>query len=144
MGFGAVNVDIGGILSGLGTTATALREAITGKKILDPVKLAEIEASVAKMQADLSLAQVKVNEAEAASPSFFVAAWRPFIGWVCGVAFALHFLIFPVARVIIAWFNAEFAFPTFDIQTLVTILMGMLGLAGIRTYEKIKDVQDKH
>ena len=144
MGFGLANIDVGGILGGLGTTATAIREAITGKKILDPVKMAEVAAGIEKIIADAALAQVKVNEAEAASSSFFIAAWRPFVGWVCGIAFGLHFLIFPIIKVTTAYFKATIVFPTFDIQTLTTVLLGMLGLAGIRTYEKVKDVQSKH
>jgi xanthine/uracil permease len=68
-----------------------------------------------------------------------VAGWRPFIGWVCGVALAWHFVLSPVIIFLAAWFNVVLpTLPTFDMGSLMTVLMGMLGLGGLRTFEKSK------
>lgn len=82
--------------------------------------------------------QADINKEEASNPSLFVSGWRPFIGWVCGVAFAYHFIIQPVIAFAIANNGGKVELPVFDMQTLSTVLMGMLGLGGLRTIEKIK------
>lgn len=88
---------------------------------------------------ELALAQVNVNAAEAASGSIFKGGWRPFIGWVCGVAFFYHFVGNPIALFIIALTGTEIPpLPEFDMGTLLTVLGGMLGIGGLRTYEKQK------
>lgn len=88
------------------------------------------------------LAQAEVNKAEAQHSSVFVAGWRPFVGWVCGVALAWHFIGFDMAN----WLRLAFA-PHMPMppalngtETLVTVLMSMLGLGGLRTFEKLKGV----
>ena len=101
-----------------------IREAIKGKE-LDPEKLIEL--------------QTKINAVEAQHRTLFVAGWRPFIGWICGVALAYNFVI----RDLFIWlfqglFETE-APPALQMDHLMTVLLGMLGLGGLRTYEKIKD-----
>ena len=87
----------------------------------------------------LALSQIEVNKAEAQSGSLFKGGWRPAVGWVCAIAFAYHFI---VKDLII--FGASFAgaelpeLPDFDMGTLLTVLGGMLGIGGLRTYEKQK------
>jgi len=88
---------------------------------------------------ELAKGQLEVNKAEASHRSAWVAGWRPFIGWVCGVALAWHFVLSPVIIFLAAWFNVTLpALPTFDMGSLMTVLMGMLGLGGLRTFEKSK------
>ena len=77
----------------------------------------------------------KTNQAEAMHRSVFVAGWRPFIGWVCGLAFAFHYIALPL----ILTYRPDLTVPDFDTNSLFTVLMGMLGLGGLRTYEKLKD-----
>jgi hypothetical protein len=110
----------------------------------DPAAKASAEAQLMKAQAEAAIAavqqQIDINKLEAASPSVFVAGWRPFIGWVCGSAFALHFVFLPILN----WLahllgHAEIEIP-FDMASLMTVLMGMLGLGGMRTFEKVKGV----
>ncbi len=93
----------------------------------------QLALSTDQMQAD-------VNKEEAASPNIFVSGWRPFIGWICGIAFAYHFVIQPILAFAIANIGGKVVLPAFDMQTLSTVLMGMLGLGGLRTLEKIKNV----
>jgi hypothetical protein len=90
---------------------------------------------------DLALAQIEVNKAEAASGSIFKGGWRPFIGWVCGGAFAYHFVLQPVIvfGVLTAGIDLP-PLPEFDMASLMTVMMGMLGLGGLRTYEKQKGI----
>ena len=86
---------------------------------------------------ELAKGQLEVNKAEAASASVFKGGWRPFIGWTCGFAFAYHFVVQPFMLFAAAMFDLDIPpLPVFDMSTLMTVLMGMLGLGGLRTYEK--------
>lgn len=82
--------------------------------------------------------QTEINKIEANHPDLFVSGWRPFIGWVCGVAFAYHFILQPLLAFAIANAGGEVRLPGFDMDALSTVLMGMLGLGGLRTIEKIR------
>jgi len=98
-----------------------------------------IETALLENAAQINLAQVEVNKEEAQHRTIFVAGWRPFIGWVCGIALAWHFVGVPVTIFFIAWAGAEVPeLPAFDMNSLMTVLMGMLGLGGLRTFEKMK------
>ena len=104
-----------------GNLAWEIREAIKGKE-LDPNELISI--------------QTKINEIEAGHRTVFVAGWRPFIGWVCGVALAYNFII----RDLFIWaLNPQDVPPALQMEHLMTVLLGMLGLGGLRTFEKVKD-----
>lgn len=98
------------------------------------------ELEMALLQA--GLAQAEINKMEAQHPSVFVAGWRPFIGWVCGLALAWHFLGFDIANWLrLAFFPDMPAPPALNgTETLVTVLLSMLGLGGLRTVEKLKGV----
>ena len=89
---------------------------------------------------DANLAQIEVNKAEAASASIFKGGWRPFVGWVCGVAMLYHFLLQPIIVFILAVAGVTFDLPQFDMGSLMTILMGLLGLGGLRSFEKFKGI----
>ena len=99
-------------------------------------KLAHEIATMSEKHAqEAMLAQLEINKAEAASGSIFKGGWRPAVGWVCAIAFAYHFIL---KDLII--FGASFAgadlpeLPEFDMGTLLTVLGGMLGIGGLRTY----------
>ena len=105
-------------LSGLGLE---IRELLKGKEI-DPQKLIELQG--------------EINKIEAQHRTIFVAGWRPFIGWVCGVALAYNFVL----RDLLIWFvGPEQVPPALQMEHLMTVLIGMLGLGGMRTFEKFKD-----
>ena len=102
----------------------------------EKAKLAHEIATLAQKQAhESAIAQVRVNEKEAQHRSIFIAGWRPFVGWTCGIALFYHFIVQPI----LVFFMDKPA-PTFDMSTLSTILMGMLGLGGLRTFEKYKSI----
>ena len=101
----------------------------------------EIATMGAKHAQELAKSQIEVNKMEAKSGHWFVASWRPFIGWVCGVALAWHFVLAPFVIFFTAMFGVTLPpLPEFDMGSLMTVLMGMLGLGGLRTFEKYKKV----
>lgn len=89
------------------------------------------------------LATTVINKAEAANPSVFVAGWRPAIGWVCGAACAWNWIALPLVKVALAVASYKLALSPADITEMLPILMGMLGLGGLRTVEKINGVAGK-
>ena len=96
------------------------------------------KAEKAQLIQEINKAQIEVNKVEANSNSLFVSGWRPFVGWTCGVALCYHFVLQPFLTFVLYSFGQQITLPTFDMGTLTTILMGMLGLGGLRSYEKVK------
>ena len=85
------------------------------------------------------LSQLEINKAEAASGSLFKGGWRPFIGWTSGMAFAYHFVLQPLLVFVLTASGVDLPeLPEFDMSTLLTVLGGMLGIGGLRSYEKTK------
>jgi hypothetical protein len=84
-----------------------------------------------------AMAQIEVNTEEAKHENLFVAGWRPFIGWVCGIAFSYHVIFIPLLQFIFGIFGMELPLPKFDHDLLSNVLYGMLGLGGFRTAERI-------
>ena len=118
----------GGGTKGVGQLAKDIREAIKGKE-LDPNQQLEIAGKLAEVQA-------KINEAEATHRSIFVAGWRPFIGWICGIGLGYAVFLEPLLRFIYTTRGWSISFPEIDTNITMQVLLGMLGLAGARTYEK--------
>ena len=116
---------LGSGTKGLGDLAKDIREAIKGKE-LDPKVQIETAARLVELQ-------TKINEAEAGHRTLFVAGWRPFIGWVCGTALLYNFIL----RDLLIFANPNWSeLPALQMQELFSILFGMLGLKGLRTFEK--------
>ena len=80
--------------------------------------------------------QLEINKMEAAHKSLFVAGWRPSVGWVCSLAMLYHFILAPMIQFAIGIAGIQVALPEFEFSQLSTILMAMLGMAGLRNYEK--------
>jgi hypothetical protein len=85
--------------------------------------------------------QLATNQEEAKSTSVFVAGWRPFIGWVCGAACAWNWIGLPAAKFGLALAGISVALNPADVSEMMPVLMGMLGLGSLRTYEKIKGAE---
>lgn len=99
----------------------------------------EIATMAEKAAHEAAMAQVEVNKAEAQHRSIFVAGWRPFIGWTCGIALAYHFVANPIIMFAVTVAGVDIpALPSFDMDSLMTVLLGMLGLGGMRSFEKMK------
>lgn len=104
-------------------------------KQADNFKELEVQLQEQQMQAD-------INKVEAASDNIFVSGPRPFIMWICGVAFGLQFVMFPLMVFIAAFFNKIVQVPVLPMEALMTVLLGTLGLGGYRSWEKIKGVRN--
>ncbi len=118
-------------------------------KILDKVipdkdlktEIAYELATLAERQAHtIAVEQIKTNRQEARSGKFFIAGWRPAVAWVCVLAFALNFLINPLANWYLALSGQVMVLPSLDTEALFPLLFGLLGLGGLRTAEKVKGV----
>lgn len=132
----AFNIDVKGLgdaVAGIGSAAKDIRAAITGQSVLDPSKQAELEMRLADLDAQMMLAQAKVNEAEA-NKGGFAGNWRPALGWICVLGLAAKFLIIPG----LTYFG--FPAPVLDTSEMMTLVLGMLGLVGARSFEKYKGV----
>ena len=87
--------------------------------------------------------QTDVNAVEAANPNVFVSGWRPFIGWVCGLALAYQYVAAPILMWLAATLSIPLASPTKLDDTLWQLVFAMLGIGGLRTFEKLKGVARK-
>ena len=96
---------------------------------------AAFETLKATQDFQLLAGQLQVNLAEAGSTNWWVAGWRPAVGWVCVAGLAVEYLIFPLAAI------AGFKVPPLDVGTLMGLLIPMLGIAGMRTYEKTQNAE---
>jgi hypothetical protein len=112
--------------------ATAKLELI---RLQQTGELAQLSASL-----DIAKGQLAINQAEASNTSIFVAGPRPFIMWVCGFAFAYKFILAPAAAFALTAAGHPITLPVLDFTEMSTVLMGLLGLGGLRTVEKIKGV----
>jgi len=106
---------------------------------IEKAKLAQLSQDL-QNEFNLIMGQLEINKIEATSSSVFVAGWRPAVGWVCGASLAYAGLIEPFSRfiaVVLAGYTGPF--PTIDTDLTLQILGGLLGLAGLRTFDKLKD-----
>jgi len=113
---------------------------ILDKFVVDKDLKMELQHELETALHDANMAQLEVNKAEAAHKSIFVAGWRPSVGWVCSLAMLYHFILAPMIQFGFALGGIEQELPEFDFSQLSTVLMGMLGLGGLRTFEKMKGV----
>lgn len=129
--FGAVAGLVGKVLDRVLPEDKAQKEA-ANLEVLKMVQSGELAQLIA---------QTDINKAEATNPNMFVAGWRPFVGWVCGMGLLSQFIIRPLATWIAALLGHAIIYPTLEMGTLMTLLGGMLGLGGMRTVEKLQDAE---
>jgi hypothetical protein len=129
---------------------TVLKRVLPAEKMSEEER-AKLEAQVmlelSKQDFQSLMSQVEVNKIEAANPNWFVAGWRPACGWVGATALAYHYVIQPLASfILVAFFHSPFGkdLPVFDMESLMTILLGMLGLGSMRSFEKWAKVDGQH
>lgn len=132
-------LGIGAIIDSVGKVASDL---ITTDK-----ERIQLELEGRRIDQAIDLAQTEVNKAEASNQSLFVAGWRPAIGWVGAAAMAYQFLLYPLLVWAWVWLQAEQIVPKevnpppmLDTEALWVILSGMLGIAGMRSFEKTRGV----
>jgi hypothetical protein len=137
-------MSVVGDIFGVGGVAT-LVNTVVGKIWPDTTAqdMAKLDLLKAELTGELqqTLGQLEINKAEAASADPFTSRWRPFVGWVCGVALAYQFIGYPFLVYLSAVAGVNIGtLPVLNYDALSTILMGMLGLGGMRSLEKIKGV----
>ena len=120
----------------IGPVASLLDKFIEDKD--QKAKLAHEISTMAERHAlELAKGQLEINKVEAQHRSMFVAGWRPFLGWGLSFAMIWHFVLVPLITFICAFAGVDIPeLPHFDMESLMTVLLGMLGLGGLRTYEK--------
>lgn len=116
---------------------------VPDKAAAEKAKL-EFVATQQSQDFQLALEQIKVNLEEAKSTNWFIAGWRPFVGWVGATGFAYATVLEPLSRFIAkVGFSYTGEFPVLDLGLLLTTLGGLLGLGTLRTAEKIKDAEGR-
>lgn len=105
------------------------------------VRLEELRDKADQRFHDELMAQTEVNKVEAAHPSLFVAGWRPAVGWVGAIGLGWAFVLSPFAETVSRWFGWTGAMPVVDSGTLLTLILGMLGIGAQRSFEKVKGVE---
>jgi hypothetical protein len=123
--------------------------------IPDPAKKAEAQLKLTEelnrnqeallnALSEVDKAQIAVNTEEAKSSNLFVSGWRPAIGWICGLALTWQYVLQPIVTYCISLSGKIVSLPVFDFSTMSTILMALLGMGGLRTWEKKMGVNNNH
>lgn len=118
-------------------------------EVLDRVIPDKAEAAKARLEMESKLLeaatlqatqQAEINKIEASHSSLFVSGWRPFIGWVCGAGLAWAFVVAPLASWLLVVLEVRQTLPPLQIDYLLEMVVALLGLGGLRTYERLKGV----
>ena len=128
------------MLGSLLEPATKLLDKVIEDKDQKNALAHEIATMAERHAQELAKGQLEVNKTEAAHKSLFVAGWRPFIGWICGVAMLANFLLIPMANFVLDLSGSTNTIPLIELETMMPVLMGMLGLGAMRSFEKVKKV----
>ena len=127
------------------TVLNALIGPVTGlldKFIEDKDQKAALAHEIATMSQkyaqEIAQGQMAINEVEAAHKSLFVSGWRPFIGWTCGLGMFGNFITIPFSNFVLALLELDIVIPLVPLETMMPVLMGMLGLGAMRTFEKTR------
>lgn len=141
------------LISGLFSAA----QSLISRFFPDPEKQAEAQRALLQMQqngelallaseTDLAKLQLQVNVEEAKHANIFVSGWRPCCGWVCAAAFAYSYVLLPTLQFFVFTFGTTTMVeqlsraPALELSEMMPVLLGMLGLSGLRTTERIKGV----
>lgn len=104
------------------------------------LKLMQNETELVKLFAAQDQGQIEINKEEAKSSSLFVSGWRPFIGWTCGVGCAWAFILKPILDWAVTIAGSTVTLPQLQTGELMSLMLGLLGMGTLRTYEKFKGV----
>lgn len=127
-------------ITGVGEVAD-LASTIVNK--IWPDKTAQEQQEIAAAAAIIQ-GQLNIDNTEASNQKIFVSGWRPFIGWICGSCLAWNYVGTPLVTSIMIILGHPVSIPQADLSEMMPILIGMLGLGGMRTYEKINGVSSGH
>ena len=120
-----------------GTVSDLIDRFIPNKSEAAKAKL-EMEAKLIDSLTQVDVAQIAVNAEEAKSSNVFVAGWRPACGWICAIAMGYHYIAQPFLAFLLVNLGYAITLPAFNMDALETVLFGMLGLGGMRSFDKMK------
>ena len=100
----------------------------------------KLKLQMKEIDAKLKEKQLDINKAEASHRSIFVSGWRPFLGWVSGLSIGYVYLFQPILDMILQMFQVQVDWVQLDLGQLMPLVLGMLGLGGLRTFEKAKNL----
>ena len=98
----------------------------------------KLKLQMKEIEAKLKEKQLDINKVEAGHKSLFVAGWRPFLGWISGLSIGYVYLFQPLLDMILQMFGVEVNWVVLDLGQLMPLILGMLGLGGLRSFEKAK------
>ena len=98
----------------------------------------KLKLQFAEVEAKLKEKQLDINKVEAGHRSIFVSGWRPFLGWISGLSIGYVYLFQPILDMILQMFGVEVDWVVLDLGQLMPLILGMLGLGGLRSFEKAK------
>lgn len=124
------------------TTIAEVASNVLDKIVQDKDLKQKLNHDIQKELISLDKAQIELNTEEAKNGNWFVSGWRPSIGYICGIALLTHFIILPIATwiAVLTGTNFELESLQFDFSQLTTILLSLLGMSSLRTFEKTKGV----
>ena len=126
------------ILSGLIAPVTGLLDKFIEDKDQKAMLAHKIATMSEEHHQDLMKAQIEVNKVEASNSNLFVSGWRPFIGWTCGLGMFGNFITIPFSNFVLALVGMDIVIPLVPLETMMPVLMGMLGLGAMRSFEKTR------
>jgi hypothetical protein len=130
----------------LNVANSVLDRLLPDKQANDAAKAALIQMQVQGELAQIA-GQIQIDQTEAGSQSTFVAGWRPFVGWICGAAFAYAFILQPFLQFLLVAFHSNFdasKLPNLNLEEMLPVLFGMLGLGALRSWDKTNGAGNGH
>lgn len=135
LGYGVTSMSLVSTLVG---PVTGLLDKFIEDKDQKNALAHEIATMSERHHQELMKSQIEVNKVEAANSNLFVSGWRPFIGWTCGLGMFGNFITIPFANFVLALLEIAIVIPLVPLETMMPVLMGMLGLGAMRSYEKTR------
>lgn len=128
-----------------GTTTQDVANAVAGMTPADMLKMKDLDnqfkLQMAQQGISLQLAQIATNTEEAKSVNWFVAGWRPAVGWIGGLGLLYAAFLLPLMQFIATVYGYKGGFPVLDTTITMQVLFGLLGIGGLRTIEKVKGAE---
>mgnify|MGYP003637470105 FL=1 len=131
---------LGTVISTILPIAETILDRVVPDKNAKAKALQDLEQMLVEAETKGQLAQIEVNKIEAASRSVWTSGWRPFIGWSCGFAMAYAYVVQPILVFVLAQSGYLIELPRVELAEMMPILLGMLGLGGLRSFEKYKKI----
>lgn len=129
---------LGKIFGGPATDAVTAVGNVVDQLFTSDEEKAQAEAVMMKIRQRPQILQAEINKIEAGHRSLFVAGWRPFIGWVCGLGFLWAFIGHPIFEWIVAFNKLDIQGPTIHTEIMMELVIALLGLGGLRSLEKFQ------